>query len=95
MDYYQYQIEQYNLKLQEVQAQLSNVEKSIADYEKDPVIVMTNQDSMTTTEQKNAYYDELVKQKLSLTEQIASINTSLNENYTRLNALTDIVNGGS
>lgn len=95
VDYYQYQIEQYNLKLQEVQAQLSNVEKSIADYEKDPVIVMTNQDSVTTTEQKNAYYDELVKQKLTLTEQIASINTSLNENYTRLNALTDIVNGGS
>lgn len=95
VDYYQYQIEQYNLKLQEVQAQLSNVEKSITDYEKDPVIVMSNQDSVTTTEQKNAYYDELVKQKLELTEQIASINTSLNENYTRLNALADIVNGGS
>ena len=88
VDYYQYQIEQYNLKLQEVQAQLSNVEKSITDYEKDPVIVMSNQDSVTTSEQKNAYYDEL-------TEQIASINTSLNENYTRLNALADIVNGGS
>ena len=95
VDYYQYQIEQYNLKLQEVQAQLSNVEKSIADYEKDPVIVMSNQDSVTTTEQKNAYYDELVKQKLQLTKQIASINTNLNENYTRLNALADIVNGGS
>lgn len=95
VDYYQYQIEQYNLKLQEVQAQLSNVEKSITDYEKDPVIVMSNQDSVTTSEQKNAYYDELVKQKLELTEQIASINTSLNENYTRLNALADIVNGGS
>lgn len=95
VDYYQYQIEQYNLKLQEVQAQLSNVEKSITDYEKDPVIVMSNQDSVTTTEQKNTYYDELVKQKLELTEQIASINTSLNENYTRLNALADIVNGGS
>lgn len=95
VDYYQYQIEQYNLKLQEVQAQLSNVEKSITDYEKDPVIVMSNQDSVTSTEQKNAYYDELVKQKLELTEQIASINTSLNENYTRLNALADIVNGGS
>lgn len=95
VDYYQYQIEQYNLKLQEVQAQLSNVEKSITDYEKDPVIVMSNQDSVTTSEQKNAYYDEMVKQKLELTEQIASINTSLNENYTRLNALADIVNGGS
>lgn len=95
VDYYQYQIEQYNLKLQEVQAQLSSVEKSITDYEKDPVIVMSNQDSVTTTEQKNTYYDELVKQKLELTEQIASINTSLNENYTRLNALADIVNGGS
>lgn len=95
VDYYQYQIEQYNLKLQEVQAQLSNVEKSITDYEKDPVIVMSNQDSVTTSEQKNAYYDDLVKQKLELTEQIASINTSLNENYTRLNALADIVNGGS
>ena len=95
VDYYQYQIEQYNLKLQEVQAQLSNVEKSITDYEKDPVIVMSNQDSVTTSEQKNAYYDELVKQKLELTEQIASINTSLNESYTRLNALADIVNGGS
>lgn len=95
VDYYQYQIEQYNLELQEVQAQLSNVEKSIAEYEKDPVIVMSNQDSVTTTEQKNAYYDELVKQRLQLTKQIASINTSLNENYTRLNALADIANGGS
>lgn len=94
-DYYQYQIEQCDLQLQEVQAQLSNVEKTIAEYEKDPVIVMSNQDSVTETEQKNAYYDEMLKQKLELTQQIASINTTLNENYTRLNALADMEKGGS
>lgn len=94
IDYYNYQIEQYNFEIQELQTQLSNVEKTIASYEKDPVIVMSNQESVMESSQKNEYYDQLLRQKLDLTAQIGKKNTDLNEAYAMINDLNDMGNYG-
>ena len=87
IDYYNYQIKQYNLEIQELQTQRANVEKTIESYEKDPVIVMSNQESVTETAQRDEYYNNLLQQKLDLNKQISEINTSLNEAYDMVNAL--------
>ena len=87
IDYYNYQIKQYNLEIQELQTQRSHVERTIEAYEKDPVIVMSNQESVTETTQKDEYYNELLQQKLDLNKQISELNTSLNEAYDMVNVL--------
>lgn len=81
VDYYSYQIRQYNLEIQELQSQLADVERTIQAYEKDPVIVMSNQDSVTETSQKNEYYDRLLANKLELNRKISVLNTSMNRAY--------------
>lgn len=81
IDYYHYQIRQYELEIKELQSQLADVEKTIAGYEKDPVIIMSNQESVTQTEQKNEYYDELLEKKLELNSKISSLNTDMNKAY--------------
>jgi len=87
VDYYNYQIKQYNLEIHELQTQRSNVEKIIGEYEKDPVIVMSNQESVTQTAQKDEYYNDLLQQKLDLNKQISELNTALNEAYDMVNSL--------
>lgn len=87
IDYYNYQIKQYNLEIQELQTQRSHVEKTIEAYEKDPVIVMSNQESVTETTQKDEYYNELLQQKLDLNQKISELNTALNEAYDMVNTL--------
>ena len=87
IDYYNYQIKQYNLELQELQTQRSNVDRTIESYEKDPVIVVSSQETVTETSQTDEYYNNLLQQKLDLNKQISEINTSLNEAYDRVNAL--------
>lgn len=87
IDYYNYQVTQYNMKLQELQTQLADIEHTIAAYQKDPVIVMSNQESVTETSQKNEYYDKLLERKLALNEQISSINTDLNQAYAMIAVL--------
>ncbi|MCM1135500.1 MAG: hypothetical protein NC400_07980 [Clostridium sp.] len=87
IDYYNYQIKQYNFDIQELQTQLSHVEKTIESYEKNPVIVMSSQESITETAQSDEYYNGLLQQKLELNRQISELNTDLNEAYTMINAL--------
>lgn len=87
IDYYNYQIKQYNLEIHELQTQRTNVERTIENYEKDPVIVMSNQESVTETTQSDEYYNNLLQQKLDLNKQISELNTSLNEAYDMVNAL--------
>ena len=87
IDYYNYQIKQYNLEIQELQTQRSNVERTIESYEKDPVIVVSSQETVTETSQTDEYYNSLLQQKLNLNKQISEINTSLNEAYDMVNAL--------
>ncbi len=89
IDYYNYQIKQYNFHIQELQTQLSNVERMITDYEKNPVIVMSNQESVTETAQTDEYYNDLLEQKISLNKRISELNTELNETYAMVSALNE------
>lgn len=91
VDYFNYQVKQYTFEIQELQNQLSNVERMITEYEKDPVIVMSNQESVTETTQTSEYYDKLLEQKLDLNKQISERNTDLNEAYNMIASL----NGGT
>jgi len=89
VDYFNYQIRQYNFEIQELQNQLANVERMITEYEKDPVIVMSNQESVTETTQTSEYYDRLLEQKLDLSRQISERNTDLNEAYAMITSLNN------
>lgn len=87
IEYYEYQIEEYTNRLSELQVNLSNVNSAINSYQKDPVIIVSNQDTTQETEQTNEYYDELVAQKLELSTQISEINTEINRYYTLMNKI--------
>ena len=89
VDYYNYQIRQYNFEIQELQTQLTSVERMIAEYEKNPVIVMSSQESVTETAQTDSYYNELLGQKLDLNKKISEVNTDLNQAYAMINALNE------
>lgn len=94
-DYYNYQINQYTLQISELQAQLSTVQTTIQSYQKDPVIVMSTQEAVTETSQKNEFYDSLLERKLELTEKIGQLNTELERTYELLESLADSTVSGS
>lgn len=87
IEYYEYQIEEYTNRLSELQVNLSNVTSAINSYQKDPVIIVSNQDTTQETEQTNEYYDQLIAQKLQLSTQISEINTEINRYYTLMNKM--------
>lgn len=89
IDYYNYQIRQYGLEIRELQSQLSDVERTIAGYEKDPVIVVGSQESVTETHRTNEYYDTLLSRKLKLNEEISALNTELDRAYTLASSLNE------
>ena len=86
-EYYDYKIRKYNMTLSELQVQLTTVENTINSYVKDPVVIVSSQESTQEITQKNEYYDSLIEKKLSLNREIASTNTKLNETYELLNRL--------
>lgn len=87
IEYYEYKIKKYNMSIAECQVQLSNVQSTIDKYQKDPVVIVSSQETTQQIEQTNEYYDRLLQQKLSLSERIAALNTDLNETYALLNAI--------
>ena len=87
IEYYEHQIEEYTNTLSELQVNLSNVTSAINSYQKDPVIIVSNQDTTQETEQTNEYYDKLIAQKLDLSTQISEINTEINRYYTLMNKM--------
>ena len=86
-EYYEYKIRKCNMKLSELQVQLTTVQNTIDSYAKDPVVIVSSQESTQELTQTNEYYDKLIEQKLSLNKQIAAMNTELNEAYELLNSL--------
>ena len=86
IEYYEYKIKKYTMDIAEYQVQLSNVQSVIDTYQKDPIVIVSAQETTQQIEQTNEYYDKLVQQKLDLSKKIASLNTDLNETYTLLNA---------
>ena len=89
IDYYKYRIKRYNFELDELENQLANVNQTINNFEKDPVVIVSAQETTQEYTQSGEKYNELVNSKLSLTSQIAQVNTDLNETYTLLNSLLD------
>lgn len=87
IEYYEYKIKKYNMSIAECQVQLSNIQSVIDKYQKDPVVIVSSQETTQQLEQTNEYYDQLLQQKLSLSARIAALNTDLNETYTLLNAI--------
>ncbi len=79
--YYEYLIRETSDKISELQTQLETVNNAIANYEKDPVIVVSNSDSSMEYGEKNEYYDTLVNSRIDITSSIANYNTRLNKYY--------------
>ena len=79
------------MDISEYQVRLNNVQSVIDKYQKDPVVIVSSQETTQQIEQTNEYYDELLEQKLSLSEKIAALNTDLNETY----VLLDAINGSA
>ncbi len=88
-EYYNYNIKEYTMELSELQAQLATVQATLDSYVKDPVVIVSSQESTQEITQKNEYYDSLITRKLSLSGQIAETNTELNKIYALLNALEE------
>ena len=89
LEYYDYQIRQISNRISELQSRLETVTKIIANYEKDPVVIVSNADSSVEYGEKNEYYDTLVTQQISISGQIAQANKQLNEYYLLLSKLQE------
>lgn len=76
---YSYRIKMCNMDISELQAQLTIVENTIETYTKDPIVIVSSQESTQEISQKNEYYDSLIDQKLELTRQIGALNTELSK----------------
>lgn len=87
LEYYNYNIKEYTMELSQLQVQLNTIQTTIDSYEKDPVVIVSSQESTQQIEQTNEYYDELLEKKLTLSNEIARINTKLNKTYTLVNEL--------
>ncbi len=90
VEYYEYKIRKYNMELSELQVQLKTVQNTIDTYAKDPVVIVSSQESTQEITQTNEYYDQLIEKKLDLNSKIASMNTDLNETYELLNNMNSI-----
>lgn len=90
-EYYEYRIKKYNMDIAECQVELSNIQSVIDKYQKDPLVIVSSQETTQEIEQTNEYYDQLLQQRLELSTEIASLNTKLNETYTLLNAVNGAV----
>ena len=94
-EYYNYKIRKYEMELSELQVQLNTVQNTLDTYVKDPVVIVSSQESTHEISQKNEYYDRLVEKKLDLNKTISEVNTDLNETYELLNKLTSITKGNT
>ena len=92
IEYYNYNIKEYTMDISELQSQLSTVQATIDGYVKDPVVIVSSQESTQEITQKDEYYDSLLEKKINLSNQISQINTKLNKTYTLLN---DLQNSGA
>ncbi len=88
-EYYEYMIRNCSNRISELQTRLDSVATTISNYEKDPVVIVSNSDSTLEYGQKNQYYDSLITEQQELTREIAQTNTSLNQYYLLLSQLSE------
>jgi hypothetical protein len=89
VEYYNYRIKKYNLQMSELEVNLTTVQNTIDSYVKDPIVIVSSQETTQELTQNNEYYDSLVQQKITLSSELASYNTKLNEIYRLLNDVTN------
>lgn len=90
-EYYEYRIKKYNMEIAENQVELSNIQSVIDNYQKDPIVIVSSQETTQEIQQTGEYYDHLLQQRLNISAEIASLNTKLNETYALLNAVSGVV----
>lgn len=89
IEYYAYRIKKYNMNMNTLQQQLATVQQTIDSYVKDPVVIVSSQESTQEITQGNDYYDQLIARKLSLSDEISRINARINDMYTQFNTVMD------
>lgn len=89
VEYYAYRIKKYNTDLYTLQQQLATTQQTIDAYVKDPVVIVSSQESTQEITQANDYYDQLLARKLSLSDQISKINAEINDMYTQFNTIIE------
>ncbi|MCM1262194.1 MAG: hypothetical protein NC313_05690 [Butyrivibrio sp.] len=89
VEYYAYRIKKDNMELSALQQQLATVQETIDSYEKDPVVIVSAQESTQEISQNSEYYDQLIERKIELSDQIATINTEINDMYTQFNTIIE------
>ncbi len=89
MDYYEYRINELTRLKTSTEEQLTSVKESIKAYEKDQIIIFGNGAENTDTEatQSSAQYDDMMKQKLELTNTLATTKQNITYYRERLAAL--------
>lgn len=90
-EYYEYRIKKYSMQIAENQVELSNIQSVIDKYQKDPLVIVSSQETTQEIGQTNEYYDQLLQQRLDISAEIASLNTKLNETYVLLNAVSGTI----
>ncbi len=84
IEYFNYKIRKYTMELSELQVQLTTVQNTLDSYVKDPVVIVSSQESTQEITQSSEYYDTLIQRKLELSGRVASVNTELNRTYEQL-----------
>lgn len=89
VEYYAYRIKKDNMELAALQQQFATTEETINAYEKDPVVIVSSQESSQEIMQTSEYYDQLIERKIELSDRIATISTEINDMYTQFNTITE------
>ena len=87
--YYEYRINELTRRKTSIEEQLVSVKESINAYEKDQIIIFGNGTDSTDTQstQTSAQYDEMIAQKLTLTNDLATTKQNINYYNERSKAL--------
>jgi hypothetical protein len=90
LQYYNYKIKQYKSELAEAESNLVTVQSTLDGYDKNQIVIISNQDTAQQVTQGSEYYDTLVQQKIDISKQISGINTKLDEAIGLLEALENV-----
>ena len=87
--YYEYRINALTRRKTSIEEQLVSVKESINIYEKDQIIIFGNGTDSTDTQstQTSAQYDDMIAQKLNLTNELATTKQNINYYKERRDAL--------
>ncbi len=87
--YYQYRIDTLTRSMTSSQEQLASVVDSIANYQKDSVVIMAGADNTTGTPllEPSQAYDDLITQKTAIQTTVSNLQQQINDYKTRLDVL--------